>query len=91
MDSFGGMKMSERLNCPRYRRRPRMLLEGEDAVYHVVTRTSRRRYWFKAREKEFFVKQLWRQAVFCGVDVLAYCVMSNHVHLQWLPSKAMRA
>jgi len=36
---------------------------------------------FGGREKEIFRKQLWQVSDFCGVEVLTYCVMSNHFHI----------
>jgi putative transposase len=33
------------------------------------------------REKEVLRKMLWQVADFCGVEVLAYCIMTNHFHL----------
>ncbi|MFP4351719.1 MAG: hypothetical protein ACLFTU_02665, partial [Puniceicoccaceae bacterium] len=53
--------------------RGRRLLHGERAVYHVMSRTSCGRRLFGDREKGVFVKQMRRQAAFCGVEVLAYC------------------
>ena len=61
--------------------RGRHLLPGERAVYHVMSRTSCGQLLFGDREKAVFVKQMRRQAAFCGVEVLAYCVMGNHFHL----------
>jgi REP element-mobilizing transposase RayT len=36
---------------------------------------------FQDREKEVLRKLLWRVADFCGVQILTYCVMSNHFHV----------
>jgi REP element-mobilizing transposase RayT len=36
---------------------------------------------FEAAEKEMFVKMLMKQVRFSGLELLGYCVMSNHVHL----------
>jgi putative transposase len=59
----------------------RAVIRGEDAVYHLVSRTSCRHYLFGDEEKEMFVRMMRKQAEFCGVDVLAYCMMSNHFHI----------
>ena len=32
-------------------------------------------------EKEVFIRMMHRQAAFCGVDLLAYSIMSNHFHI----------
>ena len=64
------------------RNRPRRaMVRGMDGVYHLLSRTSCRQYLFGDEEKEMFVRLMRRQAEFCGVDVLAYCVMSNHFHI----------
>jgi putative transposase len=60
---------------------PRAVIRGEDAVYHLVSRTSCRQYLFGDEEKEMFVRMMRKQAEFCGVDVLAYCMMGNHFHI----------
>jgi hypothetical protein len=36
---------------------------------------------FKDREKEMLRKMIWQLADFSGVEVLTYCVMSNHFHV----------
>ncbi|MFU8848266.1 MAG: transposase [Opitutales bacterium] len=36
---------------------------------------------FGDREKEVLRKMLWQVADFCGVEILTYCVMSNHFHV----------
>jgi hypothetical protein len=36
---------------------------------------------FKDGEKEILRKMIWQLADFCGVEVLTYCVMSNHFHV----------
>ncbi|MBN2235865.1 MAG: hypothetical protein JW706_12005 [Opitutales bacterium] len=32
-------------------------------------------------ETEVFMRRMLRQAAFCGVDLLAYSIMSNHFHI----------
>ena len=32
-------------------------------------------------QKEVLRKMLWQVADFCGVEILTYCVMSNHFHV----------
>ncbi|TVR47202.1 MAG: transposase [Puniceicoccaceae bacterium] len=59
----------------------RAKLLGQPAAYHVITRTVAGQHLFGATEKEVFRKILRKVAAFCGVEVLTYAVMSNHVHL----------
>lgn len=63
-----------------YQRR-RILIEGHSAVYHVMSRTVCQNFLFGEAEKEVFCRQLRKQAAFAGIEVLAFCVMSNHIHL----------
>jgi hypothetical protein len=46
-----------------------------------MTRTVNGARLFGVREKEVLRKMLWQVADFCGVDVLTYCIMSNHFHV----------
>lgn len=46
-----------------------------------MTRTVNGARLFGEREKEVLRKMLWQVADFCGVEVLTYCVMSNHFHV----------
>ena len=55
--------------------------EGDRAVYHCVSRVVDRRYIFGDAEKEKFVQFLREYEQFCGVEVLTFCVMSNHFHV----------
>jgi putative transposase len=58
-----------------------MKIGGRDAVYHCMTRTVNGELLFKDREKEVLRKMIRQVAEFCGVDVLTYCIMSNHFHV----------
>jgi REP element-mobilizing transposase RayT len=46
-----------------------------------MSRTVGNAFLFKDGEKEVFRKMMWQVADFCGVEVLTYCVMSNHFHV----------
>ena len=50
-------------------------------TYHCVSRVVDRDNKFGDKEKAVFVKMMRQYEQFCGVEVLSYCVMSNHVHL----------
>ncbi|MFU8847101.1 MAG: transposase [Opitutales bacterium] len=56
-------------------------LSGVTATYHVMTRTVNGERLFGTREREVLRKMIWQVADFCGVEVLTYCVMSNHFHV----------
>ncbi|MFP4155995.1 MAG: transposase [Opitutales bacterium] len=46
-----------------------------------MSRTACGQFLFDEEAKGMFLRFLRKQAGFCGVDVLAYCVMGNHFHL----------
>lgn len=50
-------------------------------MYHCMTRTVNGELLFKEREKEILRKMIRQVADFCGVEVLTYCIMSNHFHV----------
>ncbi|PQJ28897.1 transposase [Rubritalea profundi] len=51
------------------------------SVYHCLSRVVWRTFLFKKEEKEFFRKTMRQYEAYCGVKVLAFCLMSNHVHI----------
>jgi len=59
----------------------RTKVSGCDAVYHCMTRTVNGELLFKDREKEILRKMIRQVADFCGVEVLTYCIMTNHFHV----------
>lgn len=59
----------------------RLKVQGCDATYHCMTRTVNGARMFDDREKEVLRKMVWQVADFCGVEVLTYCIMSNHFHV----------
>ena len=61
-------------------RMSRIKNEGE-GWYHVVSRTAFQLFKFEDGDKSMFVNMMRRVALFSGVEVLNYCVMSNHFHI----------
>jgi len=59
----------------------RTKLEGLPAVYHAMSRVVGGQFLLGDREKEVLRKMLWQVADFSGVEVLTYCIMSNHFHV----------
>ncbi|MGZ0656256.1 transposase [Coraliomargarita sp. W4R53] len=55
--------------------------DGLDATYHCMTRAVNGEMLFKDRDKEVLRKMIWQIADFSGVEVLTYCIMSNHFHV----------
>jgi putative transposase len=58
----------------------RLKVSGRDAVHHVRSRTVYGESLFKDRKKKTLQKVIRQVSDFCGVDVLTYCIMSNHFH-----------
>ncbi|MBR4617411.1 MAG: transposase, partial [Kiritimatiellae bacterium] len=54
--------------------------EGE-CWYHLVSRTAYQDYKFGNEAKSMFVEMMKRVAFFSGVEILNFCVMSNHFHI----------
>ena len=48
---------------------------------HLIGRIARRAFFLDDEENTRFVERLWRVATFSGVEVLTYCIMSNHFHI----------
>lgn len=68
----------------------RIKLKGA-AVYHCISRTVAGQHLLDAEAKEVFRKMLWAAAEFSGVEIVTFCVMSNHFHvLVRIPEKAER-
>ena len=59
----------------------RIKISGASAIYHCMTRTVNGEVLFDDREKEVLRKMLWQVADFSGVEILTYCIMSNHFHV----------
>ena len=60
-------------------RKKRVIQAGK--CYHLVSRVAHRAFFFDDEEKDRFVDLLMRVEFFCCVRVLAYCCMSNHIHV----------
>ncbi len=60
---------------------PRMVVKGEDAIYHVITKSTLPGYALADVEKDYLVNLIkWMSGVFF-VEVFGYCIMGNHFHL----------
>jgi putative transposase len=62
-------------------RMARIKIEGATAVYHCISRVVGGEWLLDDLGKEKLVRLLGSLAEFCGVEVLTYCMMSNHFHL----------
>jgi REP element-mobilizing transposase RayT len=67
----------------------RIKIQGEDAVYHCISRTVNGERLFDEDAKEMLRRQMWQIAGYCGVSILTYAIMENHFHvLVRVPKKA---
>jgi REP element-mobilizing transposase RayT len=65
------------MRIPRWKAGP----EEQAGHYHCVSRFVEKRFAFEAREREKFRSFLEEYSLFCGVEVLTWCILSNHFHL----------
>ena len=56
-------------------------LEGKAAIYHCVSRVVNREFVIKREEREQFVSLMRCYEAFSQVQVMTFCVMSNHFHI----------
>ena len=59
----------------------RLKVSGASAVYHCMSHTVSGTPYFDDLAREVLRKMIWQVAVFSGVEVLTYCIMSNHFHV----------
>jgi REP-associated tyrosine transposase len=62
-------------------RMARIKIQGRSAVYHCMSRVVGGQALLDDVGKEKLVKILWQMARFCGLEVITYCMMSNHFHI----------
>ena len=60
--------------------RHRILGEGV-TFQHLISRTIERRFLFQDTEKRKFRQIMRKLEAFLGVEVITYCIMSNHFHV----------
>lgn len=57
------------------------IIRESTAVYHCITRTVGGAHLLDDKSKDVLRSMVWKVAGFCGVEILAYCLMSNHFHI----------
>ena len=62
-------------------RMPRLTIDGEAAVYHVISRTALDGFVLGDMEKEFLLALIQRLSAVYFTEVLGFCLMGNHFHL----------
>ena len=59
----------------------RLVVKGEPAVYHVVSRTALDGFVLGDVEKEYLLELIKRLSAIYFAEVLGFCVMGTHFHL----------
>ena len=60
---------------------PRMLVTGEPAAYHVMSRTALDGFPLMDVEKDFLVNLIRAKSRLYFVEIIGFCVMGNHFHM----------
>ena len=59
----------------------RFKLPGRITVFHAISRTVGGLPLLDEISREILAGMIWTLAKFCGVEIITYCVMSNHFHI----------
>lgn len=62
-------------------RRRRIRVKGVVGHYHCMSRVCGAEFLLGEEEKDMLARMIRKVAEFCGVEVLTWCVMSNHFHV----------
>ncbi|MBD1401613.1 transposase [Pelovirga terrestris] len=62
-------------------RSPRLVVEGESAVYHLMSRTALDGFVLGDAEKDHLLQVIRHFTSIYFADVLGFCIMGNHFHL----------
>ncbi len=60
---------------------PRMIIKGEPAVYHIVSRTVLDGFVIGDEEKDYLLNVIKRLSQVYFAEVLGFCLMGDHFHL----------
>ena len=60
---------------------PRLLVKGEDTIYHIMSRTALPGYVLGDVEKDYLLGLIKNLSDVFFVDVFGFCIMGNHFHL----------
>jgi putative transposase len=60
---------------------PRMIISGEQTVYHIMSRTALDGFPFGSVENDFLVNLIQRKSKLYFTEILGFCCMGNHLHL----------
>lgn len=61
-------------------RKPRVF--GETGIYHIIMRgNDQQNIFYDDEDRNFFISRLRKYVLKLNIDLYAYCLMGNHVHL----------
>ena len=60
---------------------PRMVIDDETTVYHVMSRTALDGFPLGDIEKDFMLDLIRRYAALYLIEILGFCLMGNHFHI----------
>ena len=60
---------------------PRMVINDETTVYHVMSRTALDGFPLGDIEKDFMLDLIRRYSTLYFVEILGFCLMGNHFHI----------
>ena len=59
----------------------RIKLSGQRVAFHCIGRIVGAQRILDEEAKDALTRLLWKMAWFCGMEVITYCMMSNHFHV----------
>ncbi len=59
----------------------RMIINGSESIYHIITRTCLDNYPFDEVDKDEMVKIIIRYSSLYFTEIMGYCIMGSHIHL----------
>jgi REP element-mobilizing transposase RayT len=62
-------------------RKARMVVKGESAVYHVMSRTALEGFVLGDIEKDYLLQLIKHFSSIYFTEILGYCLMGNHFHV----------
>ncbi len=62
-------------------RKPRIKVRDRTAVYHCVSRCVGGQFLFQEPDREKLRSMIWKQAQFCGLEIITHSELSNHFHV----------
>ncbi len=61
--------------------RKKRIKSQEEAYYHLISRIVDKDFKYDEKERQIFYFMMRKVALFCGVDVVTFAIMSNHFHI----------